>query len=145
MTVMNLTGSDLNEVWGNEYHSKNKKKRNAKKEEAEVKKPNDLDDIMDYYHPSIFGSYQKSRYSRTQQPLPETDAEEREDENKYINIRRNEEHYVPTPETTISPKTLLMLQEERERQYLDLGMYIFSGVALIFILEQFINLGVALK
>lgn len=161
MTVVNLTGCDLQDAWGDSYSKPKKKKgsRNATDScDSSGKKPKNFDDIMNYYHPSIFGVYEKSRYSRTQEPLPDTDGEEREVEDRFVSIgdtssdsyeivTKNEKHDPSGSKEHFTgyPKSLLLLQEEREKRYMDLAMYVFSGIALIFIMEQFINLGVALK
>ena len=149
MTVGNLVGCDITEAYGDAFNKKKKKsgkKYNEDKRENTKKNPVNVDDIMnDYYHPSIYGVYEKSRYSRTQHPLPETDSEDRDaDDDIYVEIG-TQENYSEKVKNVDSSKTLLMLQEQREKQYMDLSMYVFSGIALIFILEQFINLGVAMK
>jgi hypothetical protein len=157
MAVGNLVGCDISEAYGDSFDKKKKKsgKKTGGKCDSMKKNPVHVDDIMnDYYHPSIYGIYEKSRYSRNQHPLQDTDSEDRDaDDDKYVEIgegvkeptKNSQEHYSDSAATKLSPKTLLMIHEEREKRYLDLSMYVFSGVALIFILEQFINLGVALK
>ena len=186
MTVTTITGSELSEVWGDAFN-KSKKKRSGGRGGADcdslVKKPPPFDDIMnDFYHPSIHGIYEKSRFARDQHALADTDADgPREDEDKYVSVGPSPE----MPEQSIAPanayayqlqdaarrtqpqaqsqsqqpmqqqpqqnehytepKHLMMLNDDREKRYLDLSMYVFSGVALIFILEQFIHLGLLLK
>lgn len=150
MTVISISGSSLDEVWG-ETTSKPKNKRKSTKQPSDPvceKKSSNYDDIMDYYHPSIHGIYEKSRYSRTQKKLTDTDADDRYDENVNVSGADEDlsqklppkfrEHYSDI--NYQSPTT----DHEREKQYLDLSMYIFSGIALIFILEQFVSLGMAL-
>jgi hypothetical protein len=156
MTVMSLTGSSLEDVWGPAATAKQRRKRRSadNERECEVLAQNaGFDDIMDnYYSPSIYGQHEKARFSRTQKPLPDTDADsigEREPSEIFVDASK----VSPLPQpprlkedfTDGSARELARLQYEREQRYMDLGMYVFSGVALIFILEQFINLGVALK
>ena len=176
MTVTTITGSELSEVWGDAFN-KSKKRRGGGRGGADcdslVKKPPPFDDIMnDFYHPSIHGIYEKSRFARDQHALADTDADgPREDEDKFVSVgpspQRPEEEQRVAPanayanrlqdaarrtqqqtqqyEHYTEPKHLMMLDDDREKRYLDLSMYVFSGVALIFILEQFIHLGLLLK
>jgi hypothetical protein len=157
MTVISVFGSSLDEVWGDVPGKQKSKKKSSKRTPSdqlcERSPSTQYDEIMDYYHPSLAGIYEKSRYSRTQHPLTETDAEERYDENKYISSSdpdvskklppQAREYYVNAPTASIMHVTG-KLNEDREKQYLDLSMYIFSGIALIFILEQFVSIGMAL-
>ena len=153
LTVTNITGSELSEVWGDAF-TKPKKKRGDNVCQSLVKKPPPFDDIMnDFYHPSIQGTYEKSRDSRNQNALPGTDTdEEREEGDKFVEVGSSNATPTPTDATNTAakenftePKYLMMLNDDREKRYLDLSMYVFSGVALIFILEQFIHLGLLLK
>jgi len=145
MTVVNIVGSSLDEIWGSYDLQKSKKKTNRKNREMckpkndERGKRDEYDDIMGY---SSYDWHDKARYSRTHHPLEDTDAEEREDVDKYITI----------PSSVDSPDAKIVKEhyssghtDDRERIYLDLSMYVFSGIALIFILEQFVTIGMALK
>ena len=157
MTVMNLNPSDLSEAYGESFTKSSKKKKSKRSGcDATRKKPAQFDDIIsDFYHPSLHGIYEKSRYSRNQHALPMTDSSDREEDDKYVNFDEDdhdtsikpqlENYQERTPVQNNLPSKLLSIHDEREKRYIDLSMYIFSGIALIFIMEQFINLGVALK
>lgn len=140
MTVMRVVGSSLEEAWGEELpHSSPPSETTQKKKRSSKSKTRGLEDIMS------FETYSKTPYSRTMKPLPETDAEERDDDEKSLQIpstfKSSRAHTNPNLSAT---EHFLETQQNREKQHLDLAMYVFSGVALIFILEQFIQIGKAL-
>lgn len=145
MTVISISGSSLEEVWGEQQTKpKTKKKSSKSSNDSMCKKPTNYDDIMDYYHPSIHGIYEKSRYSRR-----DDDKEKRYDEDVYVSAVEDEdisqklpprlrEYY--TERSGMQPHNVI----DKEKQYLDLSMFVFSGIALIFILEQFVSIGMAI-
>jgi hypothetical protein len=138
MTVSKVVGSSLDEVWG-AYDSAPITQKKKKKQPMPK-----VDNIMDNY-------YDKTKWSRTQFPLDETDDSDapRESVDKYVKlISRNEglrEHYDESHTPKISNNHVAPTNDDKEAMYLDLALYVFSGIILIFIMEQFINIGMALK
>lgn len=138
MTVINIQGSSLDEIWGvyDQPPNANGKKRKQKRNNCKVWR---LDDIVDTYQSQFpYESYERPKYSRTQFPLPDTDGgdEPREEPEKHVEVPMTsiKEHY-----------SELLNEKNKEKLYIDLSLYVFSGVMLIFILEQFINIGMMLK
>lgn len=143
MTVFSISGSSLDEVWGDAFHKKQKKTKTPPSRKpfedpfCTVDKKR-IDDIMDSYTTDVFDSYDKSRFSRSQKPPDEEDNEE-----KRYPAEKN--FTIPSPLKPSGHVLVENFDENREKMYLDLTMYVFSGIALIFILEQFITLGMHLK
>lgn len=152
MTVFNIIGSNLEDVWGQDYTNTKKKKKSKRSSDAMCTK---FDNIMDVYQPEneIYNEqYNKSRYSRSQRHLSDTDAEDRETEehdivvgssNKY-NLEDKNEKFSEFNEFLKNKHHQMLPREDKEKQYLDMSMYIFSGIAMIFIMEQFISIGIAI-
>ena len=138
MTVSKVVGSSLDEVWGTYDIAPSSSQKQKKKKQSMPK----VDNIMDNY-------YDKTKWSRTQLPLDDTDDSDapRESIDKYIQLmNRSEEareHYEQEKINTSSNNG--STSDDREAMYLDLALYVFSGIILIFIMEQFINIGMALK
>jgi hypothetical protein len=143
MTVINIQGSSLDEIWGvydspPTGSSSSAKKRKSKRNNCKVWR---LDDIVDTYNSqSPYELYERPKYSRTQFPLHETDGgdEPREEPEKEV-------HVEPSTHSIKEHYTELLNESKKEKLYIDLSLYVFSGVVLIFILEQFINIGMMLK
>lgn len=145
MTVMKVVGSSLDEVWGM-YDSAPSSSQKQKKKKQNMPK---VDNIMDNY-------YDKTKWSRTQLPLDETDSIDapRESVDKYIQLTNrsghevSREHYESekyNENHTEKGNTVSMKDDQTESMYVDLALYTFSGIILIFIMEQFINIGIALR
>lgn len=139
MTVSKVVGSSLDEVWGN-YDVAPSSKNSVPRP-----KKHKVDNIMDNY-------YEKSKWSRTQQPQSDADQSDglRDDLDRYVSLKNrsgeNTEHYVDTQDAVfVQPKKEIRGDADRESMYLDLSLYVFSGIILIFIMEQFINIGVSLR
>jgi len=98
-----------------------------------------LDDIMNYFQEKS-ESYEKAPTSRSQLPLPETDGADRGEGEKIATSVVN----LP-PERKLIYEGFQQQQQRREREYLDFALYVFSGVVLIFVLEQFIQIGINLQ
>jgi hypothetical protein len=152
MTVVNIIGSNLEDVWGPDVTSSSKKKKKSRKDREATcntytRSPAYYDDIMDVYWPTEEEPYNKSKYSRTQHPLSDTDAEERETEVHNVKVQQNfeKEHFTELKDYIERNKDKFgSLFDDKEKQYLDMAMYVFSGIALIFILEQFVSIGMVL-
>jgi hypothetical protein len=99
-----------------------------------------LDDIMNYFEKTP-AAYDKTPTSRTQKPLPETDAEPRGEEVVYT----TKENVFPMPKDRKVFVEGFESQRSREQQYLDFALYVFSGIVLIFVMEQFVNIGIHLQ
>jgi hypothetical protein len=153
MTVTSVIGSSLEDVWGTDF-SNSKKKKKSKRTTTDTsscdvytKNPTQFDDIMDVYSYTEDEPYNKIKYSRTQRHLSDTDAEDRDADDEHIIIANPNTNPNSNNKKQKEKKELfseLHKEEIKEKQYLDLSMYIFSGVALIFILEQFISIGIVL-
>jgi hypothetical protein len=100
-----------------------------------------LDDIMNYIQDRS-EPYEKAPTSRNQQPLPETDGADRGEGEKIATAASVVE--LP-PERKMIYEGFQYQQQRREREYLDFALYVFSGVVLIFVLEQFIQIGINLQ
>ena len=148
MTVVKIQGSSLEEVYGTDVFSKPKRKKQGKRGDTTRdstihpnQHPNGIDDIFDYYESSnnefeqtqslqeLQGTHPEYQRLSTHMPAVEADVLE------HYSVQSN-------PRTH---KDMLHKEEERENRYIDLGLYLFSGVFLIFIMEQFVNIGMALK
>jgi hypothetical protein len=144
MTVTSIIGSSLDDVWGTEF---NKKKRKSKKtSDPFCKIPSRYDDIMDVYYPNEenYEKFDKTNYSRTMHPQEDTDAEERVTKDTHIKVKPPKETFSELKSYFEKHKLKLVPKDEKEKQYMDLALYIFSGIVLIFILEQFVNIGIVL-
>lgn len=142
MTVSNTTYSYLEEAWG-ETFEKTKKSKSKKRDatcDTFAKSMAKFDDIMDVYAtPPSSEYYDKTEFSRTQRHLPDTDAEDRETEVKTLRPNMSSkqdyrDHFEELPTRTTDDKL-----------HLDFGMYLFSGVILIFIMEQFVQIGLNMR
>jgi hypothetical protein len=132
MTVTSTSYSLLEEVWGEPFDKPIKKKKTVKFcDERQSKRVQKFDDIMDTYYPNSSNTYEE--YNKSEFTRPNT----REPREVHV------ENYAEpsTSERTVGIKSM----EDKEKQYLDMGMYVFSGVALIFIMEQFIQIGMKMK
>lgn len=150
-------GASLEEVWGINMDlpqdasvSKTKKSQkttslpslsNSNKKCELYANAKKLDDIMNYFQEKN-ESYEKSPTSRNQLPLPETDGADRGEGEKIATAASTVE--LP-PERKMIYEGFQYQQQRRERDYLDFALYVFSGVVLIFVLEQFIQIGVNLQ
>jgi hypothetical protein len=142
MTVSKVVGSSLDEVWGN-YDVAPSSKNSVPRP-----KKHKVDNIMDNY-------YEKSKWSRTQQPQSDADQSDgpRDELDRYVSLKNrsgeNTEHYMENPRgdaaVLVEPTKEIRGDVDRESMYLDLSLYVFSGIILIFIMEQFINIGVSLR
>ncbi len=148
MTVSSINYAVLEEIWGESFDNttnieKKKKKKKSMDPLCQVyaKKPSKFDDIMDTYNSSNHEVYDKVQYSRTHHPLPDTDADEREMD-KYLGIKDKQMHSLYQTKEGFESNDIF---DKKEQLYLDFAMYIFSGIVLIFILEQFVQLGMAIK
>lgn len=147
MTVIGTSYSFLEEVWG-EHQPKVKKERKNKSKSRRVIPEDDgvdskYDDIMDTYG-SHYGHYDKSEFSRTLHPLPYTEASDREEDlegytDKDDILEKDKEKLAKLIEMFDSKHVV-----DKEKRYLDFGLYMFSGVALIFMMEQFLKIGITL-
>lgn len=149
MTVVKIQGSNLDEVYGTDAFSKPKRRKHIKRTnvshdpsfERTHQQPTGIDDIFDYYdgssHDQEISSSPTSpsspRSRQTPSPRP-THTQIADDVVEHYATHVQKPH-----------KDLLHAAEERENRYIDLGLYLLSGVFLIFILEQFVNIGMALK
>ena len=143
-------GASLEEVWGVNMDlplgsvvrpvtkSVQKKQRPTDEAACEIyASAKKLDDIMNYVQ-SKSESYEKTPTSRSQNPLPETDGTNRGDAEKIVNKLID----LPSERKMIYEG---FQNQNRERDYLDFALYVFSGVVLIFVLEQFIQIGINLQ
>ncbi len=141
-------GAPLEEVWGVNMDlpqgaSVQKTRKTTKPTSkcdlyADAKK---LDDIMNYFQEKN-ESYEKSPTSRNQKALPETDGADRAEGEKIATTASTVD--LP-PERKMIYEGFEYQQQRRERDYLDFALYVFSGVVLIFVLEQFIQIGINLQ
>jgi hypothetical protein len=166
MTVTPVIGSSLEDVWGQDFTKKKKRSKRTGEPSCDTysKTPTQFDDIMDVYSYNENEPYNKTKFSRTQKHLVDTDAEDRELEDHVVNVDSKDptsyikgktkefyNNYESINEFLVKNRDKLLQHHNsisninnKEKQYLDLSMYIFSGIALIFILEQFISIGIAL-
>lgn len=140
-------GAPLEEVWGNdlETHPAKLNRRDKKKKQDGTlcdlyEATKKLDDIMNYFE-NTPETYDKNPTSRTQQKLPNTDAEPRGEAEVYP--KKAEVYPLPKDQKVFVEG--FDEQRSREKQYLDFALYVFSGIVLIFIMEQFINIGIHLQ
>lgn len=141
-------GASLEEVWGvnmdlpigsvvRSVQPKSVPKKQRSTDDEICASAKRLDDIMTYVQ-SKSESYEKTPTSRSQIPLPETHGTNRGDEEKIV------KDLVDLP----SERKMIFegfQNQNRERDYLDFALYVFSGVVLIFVLEQFIQIGINLQ
>jgi hypothetical protein len=161
MTVVTVIGSSLEDVWGQDFSKKKKRSRRNGEPSCDTysKTPTQFDDIMDVYSYNDNEPYNKTKFSRTQKHLSDTDAEDRVLEDHIVSVdskdpytKSKTKEFFSDPESIneflVKNRDKLLqyhnLGDNKEKQYLDLSMYIFSGIALIFILEQFVSIGIAL-
>lgn len=144
-------GAPLEEVWGSdlETHPKRDAKRRSTKAPQQGNDPlfcdlssatKKLDDIMNYFESSP-QHYDKNPTSRSQDTLPMTDGEPRGEANVYP--KGDAVFDMPKDRKVFIEK--FDEQKSREKQYLDFALYVFSGIVLIFVLEQFIQIGINLQ
>ena len=153
MTVVKIVGSTLDEVWGDSKVVKKKSAKRAKSLETDacdkIRGSAKFDDIMDIYHPNNYDWADKARYSRTYHPLQDTDGQDRDELQKYVDVSSEQSKDSENKRNnTISKEHFVdvrNIEDNHEKLYLDMSLYVFSGIALIFILEQFISIGMALK
>jgi hypothetical protein len=148
MTVVNTNYSYLEEAWPELDKPKKTKTKKREQKEAQcdsfAKSMAKFDDIMDVYaQPPNSEYYNKIPFSRTQDHLPETDAEDRESV-RHVQIPKVPkevlDHYYEEPQI---PKEIFVQSDDKI--HLDFGMYLFSGVLLIFIMEQFVQIGLNMR
>ena len=145
-------GAPLEEVWGQDLET-HPRRGAAKRDKPRPQKENNsdalcdlalatkkLDDIMNYFEKTP-EPFDKTPTSRTQKPLPETDAEPRGEEVVYA----TKENVFPMPKDRKVFVEGFDSQRSREKQYLDFALYVFSGIVLIFVMEQFVNIGIHLQ
>jgi hypothetical protein len=150
MTVLKVVGSSLDDVWGQDVIKK--KKRPTKRNSDPLcdmysDNPTRFDDIMNVYHPASNETYDKANYSRTQNHLLDTDADDRESDIRELTVGSEKTGKNTTEKFSQNSALLDVIKRhgDKEKQYIDLAMYVFSGIALIFILEQFVSIGIALS
>lgn len=156
MTVTSTNYSLIEEAWADAFeqppssmdrpHKKKKKVRDPLCESYAKRQPAKYDDIMDTYGGAQYEQYNKLKYSRghgNREPSMEMDVETYEEQN---DMSEEEYHLRHMP---VQARRKYMQRhaylDDREKRYLDLGVYVFSGVALIFIMEQFIQIGLRMK
>ena len=142
-----LFGASLDEVWGNGDGTN----LPPKKTKSSSLRPNDDQDcsgilknkILDpIYKKEHEAPYNKNESSRVQLPQDDTDGGLDRD-NKLV--------VIPTQPKELPKERKLDYKEhftntsDREKQYLDLALYVFSGIVLIFVMEQFIQIGINLR
>lgn len=136
-------GAPLEEVWGDSMVTElpRQPKKSTKKQTdvcelyAQSKK---LDDIMDYFEKKG-EAYDKVPTSRTQETLPETDGTDRGE--SVVSARSS----IDLPEERRLVYEGFEQHQRRERDYLDFALYVFSGIVLIFVMEQFIQIGINMQ
>lgn len=136
-------GAALEDVWGDSMVMElpQQPRKNDKKQSdvceiyAQSKK---LDDIMNYFEKKG-DVYDKVPTSRTQETLPETEGTDRGD--SVVTSRKA----IDLPEERRMVYEGFEQHQRRERDYIDFALYVFSGVVLIFVMEQFIQIGINLQ
>lgn len=139
-------GASLEEVWGvnmdlplgSVVGSVTKKQRPTDDAACEIyASAKKIDDIINYVQ-SKGENYKKTPTSRSQMPLPETDGADRGEGEKIAKSIVD----LPAERRMIYEG---FQNQNRDRDYLDFALYVFSGVVLIFVLEQFIQIGINLQ
>jgi hypothetical protein len=139
-------GASLEEVWGvnmdlplgSVTKPAAKKQRPTDDEACQIyASAKKIDDIINYVQ-SKGESYEKTPTSRSQMPLPETDGAD-----------RGQGEIIAKNIVDLPAERRMIFEgfqnQNRERDYLDFALYVFSGVVLIFVLEQFIQIGINLQ
>lgn len=145
----------MEEVWGQDLETHPRRGGGSKRDRPRPQRESNsdalcdlasatkkLDDIMNYFE-NTPEPFDKTPTSRTQKALPETDAEPRGEEVVYAS--RAQENVFPMPKDRKVFVEGFDSQRSREQQYLDFALYVFSGIVLIFVMEQFVNIGIHLQ
>lgn len=158
MTVTSTNYSSLEEVWG-ETFSHNKKKEKRKKvvdpicELYEMGNNNGYteNDLVSYAN-SYFDRHDKNLYQR-----PVNDTYTRERPVKHVSVRSNgdiddekefSDSTPPSPPRMSNPTHTMNYDEDDftpKFAFIDLLLYIVSGIILIFVMEQFVKIGMLLQ
>ena len=159
---MTIDFATLEEAWGQPFiqspaaaNKKPKKKSKTKFEPiCALTNPAELEDVMEEYYYSE-EPYDKNAFSRTQLPQEDTEAPVREPAQsvKISNVEIDGSSAVASKETktqTASPVPKVATTQSPNampdtNQVMEMIIYISSGILLIFMMEQFIQLGVQLK
>lgn len=157
---MTIDFATLEEAWGQPFiqspaaaNKKPKKKSKTKFEPiCALTNPAELEDVMEEYYYSE-EPYDKNAFSRTQLPQEDSEAPVREpaqsvkisnkeDSNSSAAAKEPKAQTAPVPKvaTAQSPNAM-----PDTNQVMEMIIYISSGILLIFMMEQFIQLGVQLK
>lgn len=155
MTVTSTNYSSLEEVWGETFSQKKKEKRKKVVDPIcelyEMGNNNGYteNDLVSYAN-SYFDRHDKNVYQR-----PVNDTYTRERPVKHVNVRSNgdiedEKEFADNtpPPTRISNPSHMHYDEEEyapKFAFIDLLLYIVSGIILIFVMEQFVKIGMLLQ
>lgn len=156
MTVTSTNYSSLEEVWGETFSQKKKEKRKKVVDPIcelyEMGNNNGYteNDLVSYAN-SYFDRHDKNVYQR-----PVNDTYTRERPVKHVSVRSNgdiedEKEFVDTIDTTprmSHPSHTVNYDEEDytpKFAFIDLLLYIVSGIILIFVMEQFVKIGMLLQ
>jgi hypothetical protein len=153
---MTIDFATLDEAWGQPHvqspAAANKKpKKNKTKSKLEpicaLSNPTELEDVMEEYYYAGGAPYDKNPYSRTQRALDDTDAPAREVAPQNVEIVEPEPEPEREPQKTkTAPQTTTAkTQMPDTSQVMEMIIYVSSGILLIFMMEQFIQLGVQLR
>jgi hypothetical protein len=159
MTVTSTNYSSLEEVWGDTFSQKKKEKKKKVVDPIcelyEMGNNNGYteNDLVNYAN-SYYDRHDKhDKYDKNLYQRPVNDTYTRERPVKRVNVQtrgdiEEEKEFVDTDMTPrISPMTHTFDEEEYAPKFafIDLLLYIVSGIILIFVMEQFVKIGLLLQ
>jgi hypothetical protein len=156
MTVLNVNYSSLDEVWAD---APSKPKRKEKKKDSEARKV--PDPICELYEMGNYRGYTENdivsyanEYLEKQNPSRKhhdsEDVEHDDDESIIVPPVREPAPRLKRESFTPPPQRRAYQEEEtyssrQDFAFIDLLLYVISGIILIFAMEQFVKIGVLLQ